>query len=201
MNRLPLLLTILAITTIAYSQSKMFNAPAPAEDPAPRSAAAIDAKAKYDFAIKQAHEAFVKQEISADQAYVDALKSAEDAQLKKGLDGEDEAGRIKSARLAATAAMDAHRKSVDHSQWFVGTKWMYEGQQSAVIEYQPNGVASGSCWHGLGKWSFVDDNTILQTEPEGNVIRVTFSSDRKAALWQYQNNGNVHSATAVPPQR
>jgi hypothetical protein len=77
---------------------------------------------------------------------------------------------------------------------FVGTTWQYRGRADSPITYREGGIATCPIWHGQGKWKAVDQSTIIQEEPGGNRIRVTFTTDRQATLWEYLNNSDVQYA-------
>jgi hypothetical protein len=140
-------LIVLAACAIALADSRIYPNPSNQPD-APRTASAIDAKRKYDFAAKQAHDVMFQSLIAADQTYIKTIAELENKTLAEGLSGKAEADRLDAARLAAVDAMKQHE---------VGTA---AGQAIKVTQAK---------WGVIGTDQWMDAIDRIKTSPSGEI--------------------------------
>lgn len=146
-------------------------------------ASTAKAKADYDAAVRSA-QALAIQELDAAKA----------AAMKGG--NLNEANAIQATEQSIGKAAGSPAASIETK--IIGKKWAYGGDEKTVITYKPGGIVESPAWKNgkAGTWAQVDANTIMQKEPAGAVIKITFDADFANALWVYQNNSHIAYATA-----
>jgi hypothetical protein len=168
----------------------------------PESPQARDALAKYDATIRRAAQSYYMAAVSADRQKVTDLESALKASMQKGdlpeseridaakADAEDELAR----NMAAQAA--GQQPIVAATAWITRVTWLWNGGGDRH-HFLPDGTVTCDSWNGKqGTWKPLDANTILLNEPAGPV-KVTFSNDHLAALWEYMHPSAPMFAFAI----
>lgn len=190
MNRLPFL-ALLLLAPLALAA----DSPAPDK---PKSPAAVAAVAKADKAVAEAEATAKANALKARQQEVDELKAAQRMAMQ-------------SNELAEANAIDAEAKRVQAevdrltggapaatgetpAAWLGGTSWRFKDNR-VTVRYLANGTVEATSWAKPGTWSAGGPASIVQVEPNTRTS-VTFSSDRRHALWVYAG-GEIAWATRI----
>lgn len=71
-----------------------------------------------------------------------------------------------------------------------GTAWRFEAG-SSLVRYESDGVVTCNAWPAPGQWVQTGEASIMQHEPGGSKVRISFAGDGKASLWQYEGSSRV----------
>jgi hypothetical protein len=158
---------------------------------APRSPAAVAAIRKRDIAVERARTTFVKAQTDANRQMVDELDAALKIVMAAG--NIDEANRINAAKKDASVSQASPGAAVIFS-----TVWTMT-ENGAKIRYTADGLYHCDRWASgdVGHWKAVDDSTFTQKEPDGTIIKTTFTADRRAAIYEYMSGGKAGAVSTI----
>ena len=166
----------------------------PAPPPLPQSAAAKDALRKYAAGEKRARQEYDHTKIGLQRDLTAELQRAKQIALRNT--DLDEANRIqanldaiKNDAVPTAAAMTPIARVIVGSTWRVD-RW------NQTMTYRADGTCIYSGGQN-GRWQVAGDNSIAQLQSNGAKTLITFTPDRKAAIWQESSSdGGTALSTA-----
>ena len=150
--------------------------------------------------IENRREAAIAQAKKVYQASVMAAEKQCLADYQVSIAAANKAGNVEAVTALVLAKREAEARYTQTSQGtntevsefpLAGSEWLCGG---VVVTYRRDGTVYATAWNTPQPYKVLDSRTVVQREPDGQTVTVTFAADGRAAMWVYES-GKIATVT------